>query len=302
MSTKPPVARKSRYHTAPHTFATKFEAEAWLGGRARRRGPPVITARLRTSPCHVRRLLGALDRRWWAQPRQGPAAAHGRALPPVAGQAAAARVRPPRLDEITPDSFGSGSATSDDTGPVMRSHAYTLLRGIMATAVDDELIVTNPCRVRGASAQAHTRDVKVLTPGEIVSLAEAAPDRYRLFVLLAAWCQLRQGELVELRRQGRQPDAGTVRVERAVVRVKGTQQVGPPKSHAGSARSTFRPTSFRWLPTTSSGTPSRGRMGCCSHRRQVSSRSHPRSTSGSERLVTTLVVPIFGYTTCGIRA
>jgi integrase len=52
-------------------------------------------------------------------------------------------------------------------------------------------------------------------------------------VLLAAWCSLRQGELVELRRRDVNLAAGTVHVERAVVRVKGTQQVGPPKSRAG---------------------------------------------------------------------
>jgi integrase len=62
---------------------------------------------------------------------------------------------------------------------------------------------------------------------------EAMPERYRLMVLLAAWCGLRFGELTELRRHDMDVKAGVIRVRRGVVRVDGEFIVGPPKTDAG---------------------------------------------------------------------
>jgi integrase len=56
---------------------------------------------------------------------------------------------------------------------------------------------------------------------------------------LAAWCALRFGELVELRR--RDVDGNVVRVRRGAVRVGSTYQVGPPKSDAGVRDVTIPP-------------------------------------------------------------
>jgi hypothetical protein len=36
------------------------------------------------------------------------------------------------------------------TGPTARAHAYGTLRMVMQTAVSDELVAANPCRIRGA--------------------------------------------------------------------------------------------------------------------------------------------------------
>ena len=60
--------------------------------------------------------------------------------------------------------------------------------------------------------------------------------KYKVMVLVAAWCGLRFGELTELRRNdvlfdGQTPVALAVR--RAVVRVEGRFEVGTPKSDAG---------------------------------------------------------------------
>lgn len=61
------------------------------------------------------------------------------------------------------------------------------------------------------------------------------PDKYRLAVLLAGWCALRYGELIELRRKDIDPVAGTVSVTRAAVRrsTDGAYIVTSPKSEAG---------------------------------------------------------------------
>ncbi len=46
------------------------------------------------------------------------------------------------------------------------------------------------------------------------------PARYRLMVLLAAWCALRFGELAELRRSDVDVKNGVVHVRRGVARTK----------------------------------------------------------------------------------
>ena len=53
------------------------------------------------------------------------------------------------------------------------------------------------------------------------------PDRLRLAVLIAAWCGLRQGEIVELRRGDIDLNRGVIRVRRAVARVPGEAPIGP---------------------------------------------------------------------------
>jgi hypothetical protein len=44
-------------------------------------------------------------------------------------------------------------ASLDKDTPTMRAHAYGLVHAICATAVDDELIAVNPCRIKGATAR-----------------------------------------------------------------------------------------------------------------------------------------------------
>ena len=60
------------------------------------------------------------------------------------------------------------------------------------------------------------------------------PPRYRLMLLLAAWCAMRFGELTELRRKDIDLVNGVVRIRRAVVRVRGEFIVGTPKTDAGT--------------------------------------------------------------------
>lgn len=56
----------------------------------------------------------------------------------------------------------------------------------------------------------------------------------RLAFLLAAWCQLRRGEILGLQRRDIDPLHGTLKVARAlVVRADQTHTIGPPKTEAG---------------------------------------------------------------------
>ena len=55
------------------------------------------------------------------------------------------------------------------------------------------------------------------TLAELEVIVTAMPPRYRLMVLLAAWCQLRFGELTELRRADIDLKRSVIRVRRGVV-------------------------------------------------------------------------------------
>ncbi len=125
------------------------------------------------------------------------------------------------------------SSLADQTGPTMRAHAYSLLRTVLATAVAEEAIAANPCRVRGAGSVKRARTIEPATVGQIVAIAGAMPKQYRMLVLVSAWCGLRFGEATELRCSDVDLDAGRLKVQRAVVRTGSGFVVGPPKSEAG---------------------------------------------------------------------
>jgi integrase len=111
--------------------------------------------------------------------------------------------------------------------------AYRMLRAALITAVSDGLIVKSPCQVKGAG-NARSAERPVLSVAELSAAADTVPDRYRLAVLLSAWCQLRRGEVLGLQRRDIDLLHGTIRIERALVRpMSGPVIVGPPKTAAG---------------------------------------------------------------------
>ncbi|MFJ8470410.1 tyrosine-type recombinase/integrase [Kitasatospora sp. NPDC094011] len=117
--------------------------------------------------------------------------------------------------------------------------AYQLLRGIMTTAVDDELIKRNPCRIKGAD----TYDVPerpVLSIPEVYAVAAAIQPQWQALVLLTAFTTLRFGELAALRRRDVDLDARTLWVRQNQAELSNGKLITKaPKSRAG-----FRPVSF----------------------------------------------------------
>lgn len=119
------------------------------------------------------------------------------------------------------------------------SHAYALLRTIMASAEDQGRIPTNPCRIPRGGQNKRQRQIKPATADELRALAEAMPANLRAAVWLAAFAALRFGELVELRRRDvdlTHPELLVLDVSRAVVYLDGRPMVGTPKSAAGVRR------------------------------------------------------------------
>jgi integrase len=123
--------------------------------------------------------------------------------------------------------------------PRANSKAYGLLRAIMNSAVDEDLIEASPVHIRGAGYQPKRRRLEPASIEELDVIVENMPEKWKAMVLLASWCALRYGEIAELRRKdtklrhvsGRW--TGVIQVRRGVVWVNRKIQVEPPKSEAG---------------------------------------------------------------------
>ena len=112
--------------------------------------------------------------------------------------------------------------------------AYQFLRTICLAAVEDGVIEVNPAKVKGAGKPSRRRSIDPPTPTQVQAIADAMPARWRLGVLLGAWCALRSGEVRELRRKDIDVKRGVVKVTRGVVHAgQRTQHVGDPKTEAG---------------------------------------------------------------------
>lgn len=244
-----------KLYEAPHTFGAKIDAEAWLTDRRRE-----IDRELWSPPASPEQSVAAkrvkkaaaekfrdYSERWLAtrtvrgRPLRPRTVAHYEQvladhLLPTFGARAVRDITMQQVDRWYADTLADR--------PTQRAHAYSLLRTILETArTRDRLIEVNPCLIRGAGTARRVSKTKPATLAELATIEAAMPERYRLIIPLAAWCALRYGELVELRRgdieltkrkrDGIDVTEGVVRVRRAVIRVKGGFEVGDPKSDAG---------------------------------------------------------------------
>jgi integrase len=117
-----------------------------------------------------------------------------------------------------------------------RRHAYILGRTVYKSAVRAGLAAANPFDIEGGTGRGAPAKIDLYTVEEITRLTELMPERHRALVALAAWCGLRIGELMALRRSDLRQDADgtlTVHVRRGVVKVNREQIETTPKSAAG---------------------------------------------------------------------
>jgi integrase len=139
------------------------------------------------------------------------------------------------LDRLQPATIRKwyGALLEDGPGASTTAKCYRLLHAILNTAVEDGLIATNPCTIRGAGAE-RAAERRIPTVDQVFDLADAVQTRYRALVLLAAFSGLRRGELFGLRRCDVDLDHRTITV--AVQRqqlANGEHLIGEPKSDAG---------------------------------------------------------------------
>jgi len=137
------------------------------------------------------------------------------------------------LDAIAPSVVRAWHADAARTRPTTAAKAYRLLSAIMRTAVADELISRNPCQVRGAAVE-KAPERPIATIAEVGTLADAMPPGLRIAVVLAAWCQLRRGEVRGLRRCDVDLNHGTLQVNvTRTTAMSGQSIVKEPKTRAG---------------------------------------------------------------------
>jgi integrase len=219
--------------TAGKTFAAQIDAEAWITDKRRE-----------------------IDRSAWQDPEDMPEkvtfgvyAARWLAHRQVAGRPIKTRTRDHYqaiLDDHLLDTFGPKlmaaikprdvrawyQSTLTDK-PTMRSHAYSLLRTVMASAINDEIIEANPCRIVGAGRTKRVHKIRPASVPELAVLTQEMPERLQLMVTLASWCALRFGETVELRRGDVDLSAEVIRIRRAATRTSKGYVTTTPKSDAG---------------------------------------------------------------------
>ena len=139
------------------------------------------------------------------------------------------------LDEITAPRVRTWRAERLSTTGAATTVAksYRLLKAIMETAVDDELIRRNPCRIKGAGKES-SAERQIATVAQVDALADAVGPRWRLMVYLGAYGPMRPEEQAELRRKDVDLDAMTIRVRMAAPELTtGKRATGETKSEAG---------------------------------------------------------------------
>jgi integrase len=222
-------------YTAPVTFDTKGDAEAWLSLRQSEilRGAWLPPSTPTTAPITLKTYAEA-----WLTGRdlEQTTRDHYRQLLddhilPNLGDVPMTALKPGVVREWFSHVARASGKVKDR--PTARAHAYGLLRTILATAVADEVIPANPCRVRGGGQVKRAVLIRPATLPELEAIAKAINARYQLMVLLAAWCALRFGELAELRRSDVDVKNRILHVRRGVTRTTGRRIVKAPKSEAG---------------------------------------------------------------------
>lgn len=138
------------------------------------------------------------------------------------------------LRSITPEAVRAWFAGLGSKHPRRNSQVYGLLHSILATAVTDGHIDSNPCHIKGVMNAPAKRQALVLGIAELADLASRVPERYKALVLVSAWCGLRFGEAIELRRKDIENDAEVIYIRRGATHRKGCQ-IDTPKSGKGRA-------------------------------------------------------------------
>ena len=250
------VGPDQRRHKGPSTFQAKRDAEAWLSAEH-----ALIASGAWQAP-DVRKLqqahtLGTYAEQWLAarEVRETTRAVYGRMmrrhiLPALGGLP---------LEGITGGVVRDWYATLDASQPSARAQAYSLLRNILNSAVDEERIAVNPCRIRNAGSARRMLHIRPATLQELEVITAHMPEKYRPMVALATWCALRYGELTELRVRDVDLSGEVIRVRRAVTRAGGQFVVGPPKSDAGARDVAIPPHLVPMLREHRAAMPMRGR-------------------------------------------
>jgi integrase len=115
--------------------------------------------------------------------------------------------------------------------PSTIENSYVIFASIMRGAVRDGYIRKTPC-VDIRLPEISKTIVRLLTPAQVLALAQAMPQRYALLVLLGAGAGLRQGEAFGLALDRIDTTAEMITIDRQMVVVERCPVLAPPKTSA----------------------------------------------------------------------
>ncbi|MFJ3128617.1 tyrosine-type recombinase/integrase [Streptomyces sp. NPDC086993] len=220
--------------TAPETFETRTEAQTWL----------TLTQ-------------ADIERKHWVDPDAGSINFETYAMKWVEERGLSATTEElyrrllrlhllpafasVNLDDITPPGVRTWRFERlGTTGATTVAKSYRLLKAIMETATDDELIRRNPCRIRGAGSE-KARERPTATVEQVDALADAMGPRWRLMVYFGAYGPMCPEEQAALRRPDVTLEPLSVKVRDAAPELTTGRRVeGDTKSAAGR-RTVFLP-------------------------------------------------------------
>lgn len=120
------------------------------------------------------------------------------------------------LTEVTLSEIKQWRASLDPITESSNAAAYRLIRAILQSAEEEELIFRAPPKIRGAGSARVKRVAVPATLDELATIVDEMPERLRLLIVLAGFVGLRQGELLELRRTDVDGVTGRISVTRKV--------------------------------------------------------------------------------------
>ncbi len=201
---------------APETFATKREASGWL---AKLESGSVAPSSVRPRKAVDR--LGEYADRWIGHRNLRPRTEElyrqqlRLHIVPYLGDAKVGQLKPVHIRE-----WHSTLISSSRLHPVTVAKIYRLLRSILNTAVEDEILGSNPCRIKNGGVE-HSKERPIPTVEQLHALSEAMPPYLSATVWLAALGGLRKGEILGLARKHIDQEARTVTIERALQEITG---------------------------------------------------------------------------------
>lgn len=116
--------------------------------------------------------------------------------------------------------------------PATVHKAVQLVSMTLSAAVDDRRLARNPAE-RLPLPKIVVEEMMIITPAQVIALADVIDERYSTWVTTAAYTGLRFGELAGLRRGRVDLMHRRVEVSEVVVEVRGHHHFGPPKTRAG---------------------------------------------------------------------
>ncbi|GAC1519236.1 MAG: site-specific integrase [Marmoricola sp.] len=235
--------------TAPSTFASKGDAEAWLVAE-RKRAEDVETY----LPPPARHEAAERARKAAAKPTFAAYAEQWCERRRVRGRPLAARTKASNadylrrflnptfgdipIDQITFTMVDDWYHLLCPNHPNQRAKVYSFARAVMNTATSmggPTPGAGNPFAIRGAgAAETASRHEHVFSDTERQALVKHMRDDRKAMILLALWCGLRYGEIAALRRSDLDLSRGIVKVRRSVAFPPATDPIEKePKSTAG---------------------------------------------------------------------